>query len=825
MALRNVPFQLPRTRSTVAATLQRLAGGGAPAKQPKPAPYVAPQNPPTVTPYKGDMAHYGEGPEWDFFQTPAPLPPPVVKPPTTGGGGGGDPSHPFGGDGSGSRNPWNQGGGSGGTDPSHPFGGDGSGSRNPWNQPGGDRPFGGDGSGSRNPWNNPPTTGGGNTSGTPSIPLPTQTGPGGINVGATPGLAKLLGVTPGAPVTHQTPGFESTVDGGGINTGPITGLGAQLGVTTPGAVISHPAVGPDTVNTGSATGLLKMLGVAPQVTGGGHQTPAVMPAQPALPTAPLATYLQNLGAQPVAKPRVQAKPQTNARTGTTGGGSPRNMAIGGAVDPGAQDSAAQAIASLREAPWEHGEQRAGGYGQNVSGQDKTNADVAVNPSLKSAISIGSMVAGLAMSPVAGALMSAAKLGYGALTGQPMSDPFDVPGPRLTADQIQAAQDAYNNTAGPLTNRVAAYNNSIENSRTVDRGGQLGGAGPGLSAGIGVDSAGHTYASNIGGAGVSHNLAGRGASAAGDGGDRAGEGYGGQGGDVGSGRGDMGAGEGPDKGGLYASGGRIRHLAKGGLPRFPSIRRFADGGAMDASNQFLDASSQSMAQPMPAASDTNNSSGFSTELLPLIAGAYSAQNGGPLAGAASLGAATAMVGGTMQQALDSATLLYQSGASQQPHAQHREYDPGHGATAALLASLAQQAGIANQLRASANDPSGTMAADNAPMGYSKPAPRTAHAEGGNIQGHGARSTGHSYAVKGAGTGQSDDIEARLSNDEHVWDATTVAALGDGSSDAGHRRLDQMREMIRAKAGMKNPKKIMGKQPDVGKILARVSGGRV
>lgn len=804
MALRNAPFQLPRTRSTVAATLQRLAGGGAPAKQPKPAPYVAPQNPPTVTPYKGDMAHYGEGPEWDFFQTPAPLPPPVVKPPTPGGG-------------------------AGGGDHGHPFGGDGSGSRNPWNNPGaGDHPFGGDGSGSRNPWNNPPTTGGGNTSGTPNIPLPTQTGPGGINVGAIPGIAKLLGVTPGAPVTHQTPGFEGTVDGGGINTGPITGLGSQLGVTTPGAVVSHPAVGPDTVNTGPVTGLLKMLGVSPQVAGGGSH-PAVMPPQAALPTAPLATYLQNLGAQPVAKPRVQAKPQTNTRTGATNsGGSPRNMAIGGAVDPGAPDSAAQAIASLRETPWEHGEQRAGGYGQNVSGQDMTNADVAVNPSLKSALSIGSMVAGLAMSPVAGALMSAAKLGYGALTGQPTADPFDVPGPRLTADQIQAAQDAYNNTAGPLTNRLAAYNNSIENSRTVDRGGQLGGAGPGLSSGIGVDSAGHTYSSNIGGGGVSHNLAGRDAGASGGGGSHAGDHYGGQGGDVGSGRGDMDGG-GPEKGGLYRSGGRIRHLAQGGLPRFPSIRRFADGGTMDASNQFLDASSQSMAQPMPAAPDTSNSSGFSTELLPLIAGAYSAQNGGPLAGAASLGAATAMVGGTMQQALDSATLLYQSGASQQPHAQHRKYDPGHGATAALLASLAKQAGISNQLRSSASDPSGTMAMSNAPMGYSKPAPRTAHAEGGPAglpESHRDGSQVHAGQgpVTGPGGGHDDLIPAMLADGEFVISSQDVSDFGDGSNAEGARKLEQFRQLIRKNAGRKNVTSIAKKQPPVESILKRMAGGR-
>jgi hypothetical protein len=55
------------------------------------------------------------------------------------------------------------------------------------------------------------------------------------------------------------------------------------------------------------------------------------------------------------------------------------------------------------------------------------------------------------------------------------------------------------------------------------------------------------------------------------------------------------------------------------------------------------------------------------------------------------------------------------------------------------------------------------------------------------------TGH--YVKGKGDGQSDDIPAMLADGEYVFDADTVAALGNGSSDAGAERLDEMRKAIR------------------------------
>lgn len=54
---------------------------------------------------------------------------------------------------------------------------------------------------------------------------------------------------------------------------------------------------------------------------------------------------------------------------------------------------------------------------------------------------------------------------------------------------------------------------------------------------------------------------------------------------------------------------------------------------------------------------------------------------------------------------------------------------------------------------------------------------------------------SHFVEGAGGGQDDLIPARLADGEYVFDADIVAALGDGSSQEGARRLDAMREAIR------------------------------
>lgn len=65
------------------------------------------------------------------------------------------------------------------------------------------------------------------------------------------------------------------------------------------------------------------------------------------------------------------------------------------------------------------------------------------------------------------------------------------------------------------------------------------------------------------------------------------------------------------------------------------------------------------------------------------------------------------------------------------------------------------------------------------------PVAAHADGG--------------AIAGPGTGRSDDIPARLSDGEYVMDAETVALLGDGSTQAGAKRLDEMRRKLRTHKG--------------------------
>ena len=55
------------------------------------------------------------------------------------------------------------------------------------------------------------------------------------------------------------------------------------------------------------------------------------------------------------------------------------------------------------------------------------------------------------------------------------------------------------------------------------------------------------------------------------------------------------------------------------------------------------------------------------------------------------------------------------------------------------------------------------------------------------------------VKGPGTGRSDSIPAQLSDGEYVLTAEDVSLLGDGSNEAGARRLDQFRQQLRKHKG--------------------------
>jgi hypothetical protein len=51
------------------------------------------------------------------------------------------------------------------------------------------------------------------------------------------------------------------------------------------------------------------------------------------------------------------------------------------------------------------------------------------------------------------------------------------------------------------------------------------------------------------------------------------------------------------------------------------------------------------------------------------------------------------------------------------------------------------------------------------------------------------------LRGNSGGQDDLINARLSDGEYVFDAATVADLGDGNNAAGARKLDNFRRNIR------------------------------
>lgn len=82
------------------------------------------------------------------------------------------------------------------------------------------------------------------------------------------------------------------------------------------------------------------------------------------------------------------------------------------------------------------------------------------------------------------------------------------------------------------------------------------------------------------------------------------------------------------------------------------------------------------------------------------------------------------------------------------------------------------------------------------------------------------------VRGAGDGQSDDIDAKLSDGEYVMDAHTVSMLGNGSNEAGARRLDQMRENLRKQAAkpMSKGKQFMKVKPPENYLRGGSKGDR-
>lgn len=78
------------------------------------------------------------------------------------------------------------------------------------------------------------------------------------------------------------------------------------------------------------------------------------------------------------------------------------------------------------------------------------------------------------------------------------------------------------------------------------------------------------------------------------------------------------------------------------------------------------------------------------------------------------------------------------------------------------------------------------------------------------------------VTGPGGGQDDLINARLSPGEYVFDADTVAALGDGNNEEGARRLDAMRQQIRAHKRRAPPTEIPPQAATPGEYLGAAMG---
>lgn len=124
---------------------------------------------------------------------------------------------------------------------------------------------------------------------------------------------------------------------------------------------------------------------------------------------------------------------------------------------------------------------------------------------------------------------------------------------------------------------------------------------------------------------------------------------------------------------------------------------------------------------------------------------------------------------------------------------------------------------------AQDQGGINAAERYAYGSGPEGRYFNYAKGGSARGCGCAGGGpqvinsgsEPLAVRGPGTGRSDDIPAKLSDGEYVMDAETVAMLGDGSNKAGADKLDKFRVNVRKHKGGKLAKgKISpnAKQPD-------------
>lgn len=84
----------------------------------------------------------------------------------------------------------------------------------------------------------------------------------------------------------------------------------------------------------------------------------------------------------------------------------------------------------------------------------------------------------------------------------------------------------------------------------------------------------------------------------------------------------------------------------------------------------------------------------------------------------------------------------------------------------------------------------------------------------------------FVSKGTGAGgREDNIDAKLSENEYVIDAETVALLGDGSPEAGAKKLDAMRGQIRRHKGQALAKGKISPHAKEGALQYLAKGGKV
>ena len=106
----------------------------------------------------------------------------------------------------------------------------------------------------------------------------------------------------------------------------------------------------------------------------------------------------------------------------------------------------------------------------------------------------------------------------------------------------------------------------------------------------------------------------------------------------------------------------------------------------------------------------------------------------------------------------------------------------------------------------------------PMTWGKPKNK---AVGGPINGSvgGLRQACECGLLKGQSAGQDDAVPINASHGEYVFDADTVSALGDGNTEAGAKKLDEMRKNIRRHKRSAPPTKI---PPKAKKVTAYLKG---